>query len=217
ARRPSVHPDARGNDSTPLIGAWQQRRFIPTRAGTTAKGVGGEMGVAVHPDARRNDGAGSSCGVLRGGSSRRAREQRVGLVSAPVVVTVHPDARGNDVGAVMRRRLASAVHPDARGNDEVLRRGKVEDQRFIPTRAGTTRGADRSSAAQPVHPDARGNDGASETPVVDARGSSGRARERPRLLLHPWYRTRFIPTRAGTTTDAGTSPLNEAVHPDARG
>jgi len=153
------------------------RRFIPTRAGTTQAREPRCVSTSVHPDARGNDAVRGADVRSVPGSSRRARERRrafyrgfAGFRFIPTragttrtrarmtpAVSVHPDARGNDAPTKLEQaeRLGSSRRARERPR---VRRALALPNRFIPTRAGTTRGARATGDPDPVHPDARGND-----------------------------------------------------------
>ena len=120
--RPTVHPDARGNDVRAQRLRASSSRFIPTRAGTTALVVARER--AVHPDARGNDAG-------------RARERRRAYPKKTLAIRFIP-TRAGTTGGQTSSGLFLTVHPDARGNDVSLQIRSSWLRRFIPTRAGTT-------------------------------------------------------------------------------
>ena len=89
--------------------------------------------------------------------------------------------------------------------------------RFIPARAGNTRGRARPSSGTPVHPRSRGEHSPSRIGDRISTGSSPLARGtrrhvRPRRVPH-----RFIPARAGNTAARRPCRRSPPVHPRSRG
>ena len=94
------------------------RRFTPTRVGTTLMSPGSVAANPVHPHARGDDATASITRCSRCGSPPRAWGRL-------------PETDGAN------RR--SSVHPHARGDDAAQCGIAVIEERFTPTRVGTTR------------------------------------------------------------------------------
>ena len=89
--------------------------------------------------------------------------------------------------------------------------------RFIPARAGNTRGRTSAAGGGAVHPRSRGEHFDGTAAVAPGGGSSPLARgTRPRIgnrTANP----RFIPARAGNTRRVGVAGRGAPVHPRSRG
>ena len=91
------------------------------------------------------------------------------------------------------------------------------NQRFTPTRVGTTTWGSRDRTRFTVHPHACGDNAANPIPNPTEAGSP------PRVWGQPGHRTagggnpRFTPTRVGTTYGAKAVVVTPAVHPHACG
>jgi len=130
----SVHPHARGEHRTLMCRrctqcgssprAWgtqlqngqqfRDLRFIPTRVGNTKRRVLSLFSCAVHPHARGEHRAFSSCSICQGGSSPRAwgthlRRER-GISDDRFIPT-----RVGNTSPQQALRSCSSVHPHARG------------------------------------------------------------------------------------------------------
>src|SRR5208337_3650148 len=212
------------------------RRFTPTRVGTTRLRTCSRSRLSVHPHARGDNYEHWTRGDRAGGSPPRAwgqhgiRQRRSAVIrftptrvgttparhsNAPAT-TVHPHARGDNL--VSPRAHPSPFGSPPRAWGQRLK-GKWErrHRRFTPTRVGTTYAREVQDGRIPVHPHARG-DNATCRAVVSARsGSPPRAWGQPRqppLLLRP---TRFTPTPVGTTRPPKSTMGRSSVHPHARG
>ena len=193
-------------------------RFIPARAGRTARRASQRTWSRVHPCACRADMGprrslascqGSSLRVQGGRDIARLARSHAGFIPARAGRTVGFPGRG-------RRR---AVHPCAcradvyghagsstlDGSSLRVQGGHPDPERlwrfrgFIPARAGRTSAAERFPARLSVHPCACRADGTGARPAEYLDGSSlrvqgGRAGLRPRP-----GNARFIPARAGRT------------------
>ena len=150
-------------------------RFIPARAGNTAPSPAASTDAAVHP---RSRGEHPMEPVVRwrcSGSSPLARGTRVHPGPEPSFVRFIP-ARAGNTSRRGRRRTSRPVHPRSRGEHAIkmaiavigigsspLARGTPGDlcpecdwTRFIPARAGNTRGRRSAPTRSPVHPRSRG-------------------------------------------------------------
>ena len=129
------------------------------------------------------------------------------------------------------------VHPRVRGDHAVLRRGRgyhygssprsrgphqrapdlLDDARFIPAFAGTTRSGSAGRPGSSVHPRVRGDHDASATFWTVDNGSSPRSRGPQAQVSEGRSHRRFIPAFAGTTAHDARYPRRSAVHPRVRG
>ena len=89
--------------------------------------------------------------------------------------------------------------------------------RFIPARAGNTMGRTRRRRPRSVHPRSRGEHPASRAPGRSPTGSSPLARGTRDLAGRQEHRRRFIPARAGNTSQPAGRPSRNPVHPRSRG
>ena len=210
-------PRARGT----LLHRWHDDlmfRFIPARAGNTARRTRSRSASAVHPRARgEHDGADYHV-KHGGGSSPRARgtrddhEERRTIrrfiparagnthhgISSRSQPPVHPRARGEHSHGVCVEQEVVGSSPRARGT-RLRRCGMSALARFIPARAGNTLEFVNVTETLPVHPRARGEHRKpAHTHEADA-GSSPRARGTREHAAQRMEEARFIPARAGNT------------------
>ena len=191
-------------------------RFIPARAGNTSMGVCSRPRRAVHP---------------------RAGGEHAGRPGPRVPQRRFIPARAGNTRSRRGRRARAAVHPRAggehrlpcphcggRGGSSPRGRGTLRSgapgaavYRFIPARAGNTRGCRPASGRTPVHPRAGGEHIAGVPSLSDFSGSSPRGRGTPGYGAESLDRPRFIPARAGNTTATGSSASAVSVHPRAGG
>ena len=211
-------------------------RFIPARAGNTVAGGLGTEPWAVHP---RAGGEHAPTGVAAGGyygSSPRGRGTRPGVCAVAEAHRFIPARAGNTAACRGRRREAS-VHPRAGGEhaqagmfirsrfgSSPRGRGTRSDRgggrrllRFIPARAGNTVAGHIGNGEEPVHPRAGGEHTDAVVAQVRAAGSSPRGRGTPAWAGWPDEWSRFIPARAGNTSEAPPPPGDRPVHPRAGG
>ena len=131
-------------------------------------------------------------------------------------LTVHPRAGGEHVITSPARKGSGGSSPRGRGT----RAGPLVEAvmgRFIPARAGNTPRR-RSSRSHPaVHPRAGGEHPLPGSVEPSAAGSSPRGRGTHPALAGEHDAFRFIPARAGNTSDFGRSFALAAVHPRAGG
>ena len=146
-----------------------------------------------------------------------ARAGNTFMRSGPVSgLAVHPRSRGEHGTTRPPKPSRSGSSPLARGT-QVDPRGQGLGVRFIPARAGNTRASPVTARLRPVHPRSRGEHAvispraariSGSSPL--ARGTRGRAGGRGRSR-------RFIPARAGNTTDRRATATGTTVHPRSRG
>ncbi len=190
-----VHPRSRGEHSTirppirygsgssPLARGTPDRvererrrpRFIPARAGNTARPSSAAPRSSVHPRSRgehlresvRDRHQYGSSPLARGTLGRPERWQhrrrfipaRAGNTSGPRSAagprSVHPRSRGEHRRILAGPRVPSGSSPLARGTPSPSVWTALPE-RFIPARAGNTRGRCARSRIVPVHPRSRG-------------------------------------------------------------
>ena len=138
--------------------------------------------------------------------------------NAGIVATapVHPRSRGEHSGRSAPTIGYSGSSPLARGTRHA---GMVQGsrRRFIPARAGNTCSSRPLARPPPVHPRSRGEHASKLAAAVAQTGSSPLARGTRETASPEPRKLRFIPARAGNTTD-GTCPWScRPVHPRSRG
>ena len=211
-------------------------RFIPARAGNTVVRPVWSVTGSVHPRSRGEHIAAGKVTFSLDGSSPLARGTRPMPDTLPLLARFIP-ARAGNTYATGRVRTNGSVHPRSRGEHmgdredsgcgygssplargTQLHRGAVRVRgRFIPARAGNTPSAGRPDSLPPVHPRSRGEHRILRTRAAPipgssplARGTQGGARPAARCR-------RFIPARAGNTTEVSAPRSAPAVHPRSRG
>ena len=212
------------------------RRFTPTRVGTTPSGGLGTGHRAVHPHACGDNPACLHFGVTMGGSPprvwgqlqdvplegalRRFTPTRVGTTSMVVrslmPPPVHPHACGDNHRSSSCYHPSSGSPPRVWGQLRFVRPGAGED-RFTPTRVGTTGRDGLHSRARAVHPHACGDNLRRASSAARSRGSPPRVWGQPPLAPPGSSPVRFTPTRVGTTARRPRSGAAVAVHPHACG
>ena len=251
-----VHPRSRGehlhspeplipiHGSSPLARGTPRRlrryptrtRFIPARAGNTARAVSGRLTGPVHPRSRgehvvddkdRATSYGSSP-LARGTPGNRRRQHlnqrfipaRAGntivALRLNLVIPVHPRSRGEHASSFVRHRSCTGSSPLARGTPRPVAVHRLGG-RFIPARAGNTRPVRRTRRTPPVHPRSRGEHVSNPTDSASRCGSSPLARGTPRRVVYAEVVGRFIPARAGNTLPSSTCGSLQPVHPRSRG
>ena len=176
------------------------------------------------------------CTPTRGGSSPLARgtpngagrtlavlrfiPARAGNTGPPrpraVLRPVHPRSRGEHVAARSDSGQAAGSSPLARGTHHHAR-PRPGRSRFIPARAGNTRGRRSAPTRSPVHPRSRGEHRPVRERIVRRRGSSPLARGTPPARSGVPPLRRFIPARAGNTPECPAGRSRRSVHPRSRG
>ena len=193
-------------------------RFIPARAGNTPLPRMRHERGAVHPRSRGEHpvdhqaacfAAGSSPlarGTPRGSSGRLLRRRfipaRAGNTDRPGTAgdppAVHPRSRGEHRNRSDKTIPNPGSSPLARGT--LMREHKKNKvQRFIPARAGNTRGPTREGRRRAVHPRSRGEHSIFNSRPYSSTGSSPLARGTPGRRAAHAHPRRFIPARAGNT------------------
>ena len=167
-------PLARGTHVVPA-GAAPLVRFIPARAGNTVWSARRFRWTSVHPRSRGEHQIPKFKRLTRTGSSPLARGTPVLLPLRPLVgrfiparagnthvlgiegdaKPVHPRSRGEHRAVARVGRSGAGSSPLARGTQANGARRPVPG-RFIPARAGNTKGSATPSSRAPVHPRSRG-------------------------------------------------------------
>jgi len=211
-------------------------RFIPAHAGNTPRGRSNGPIGAVHPRACGEHDTAELTTIDLAGSSPRVRGTRVAADQRHADDAFIPARAGNTAWSCHRRRR-SAVHPRACG-EHASRSAPMEDGfgssprvrgtrcgerrlevelRFIPARAGNTRGSRGRHRRGAVHPRACGEHAGGMASEGSAPGSSQRVRGTRRDADSGAGPTRFIPARAGNTRTRQSYRSEPSVHPRACG
>ena len=209
-------PHARGTRRDVQQGRYRGR-FIPARAGNTARSEIAPSPQTVHPRTRGEH----FCAPINqngiSGSSPHARGTRRPARSGARVCAVHPRTRGEHTFDVTVIRTFRGSSPHARGTltqDDLL----ALLGRFIPARAGNTGSGGRTARPAAVHPRTRGEHSGPLINAAVAAGSSPHARG-TRLanlvmlsapLVHPRTRGEHLLT-------LGSQPIASGSSPHARG
>ena len=211
-------------------------RFIPARAGNTARSGSGRGTTSVHPRSRGEHARAAMRRLTRSGSSPLARgtralgqpieasrrfiPARAGNTGPPrcpcTGATVHPRSRGEHATEHRRPAPAAGSSPLARGTRRPSGREGV-GVRFIPARAGNTRAEPARIYRAPVHPRSRGEHSRRRQDASGMTGSSPLARGTRDKPDRRRTTGRFIPARAGNTRYRRSPPPNKTVHPRSRG
>ena len=202
----------------------RERRFTPTRVGSTARSRISVILASVHPHARGDNRGAHDILIALDGSPPRAWGQQEEQAKGVVSVRFTPTRVGTTPWPVWTS-TARPVHPHARGDNPTISHSWARDGgspprawgqqrrwcsplgrlRFTPTRVGTTLIELTPTALCPVHPHARGDNFSGRIGIYATAGSPPRAWGQ---LLHcPRYSRllRFTPTRVGTTVSAATT------------
>ena len=211
-------------------------RFTPTRVGTTSEGVATGPIFTVHPHACGDDSALSRNWMGTYGSpprvwgrrrlsrpaprSPRFTPTRVGTTRChPLFLwgqSVHPHACGDDLHRLEQPHQSIGSPPRVWGR--LARERHVELQnRFTPTRVGTTATRPAPPPCPTVHPHACGDDDRPEWTMLSVHGSPPRVWGRPSRWSSPRLGWRFTPTRVGTTATPYMVSSRSPVHPHACG
>ena len=228
-------PLARGTRAALAHGP-DPERFIPARAGNTARLASSSCWVPVHPRSRgehdldlnqKSAWFGSSPLARGTPEARGAGPEPERFIPARAGNTrsgspcrarwwVHPRSRGEHRGRLWPARFRTGSSPLARGTRAHSGRHR-SGSRFIPARAGNTCPSRGSSRRAPVHPRSRGEHASRAQQGGRPAGSSPLARGTPAEALRHLVLQRFIPARAGNTSSMPPSPSPAAVHPRSRG
>ena len=211
-------------------------RFIPARAGNTGARSRGRRRHPVHPRSRgehnRSIGvpsriAGSSPLArgtqppgAAGGRQERFIPARAGNTTARPAATrlrtVHPRSRGEHRRDLVGRIRVVGSSPLARGTPDHGVGASLRG-RFIPARAGNTGSPWSHPSPRTVHPRSRGEHPVSRSRTAVIAGSSPLARGTRHDVGRNPDEVRFIPARAGNTSEISTSASSRPVHPRSRG
>ena len=212
------------------------RRFIPARAGNTARALRRACSRPVHPRAGGEHAVSNFSASRIPGSSPRGRGTRAGPARRDARHRFIPARAGNTCGP-SRRSGTPAVHPRAGGEHQWPEAGdsrwtgssprgrgtpqvtpeRCLERRFIPARAGNTCPRSATSTSGPVHPRAGGEHHAAADARILVSGSSPRGRGTQKRGRAFYARVRFIPARAGNTKAASPGSAPRSVHPRAGG
>ena len=212
---PAVHPRAGGGTLEGGRTGRPTNRFIPARAGNTARSTSSQSRRSVHPRAggehakSRRARAASIGSSPRGRGTRRWRPgpacrgrfipARAGNTSIgrtrSTPITVHPRA-GGEPGSVESWSCGGAVHPRAGGEHLWSLTAPASEHGSSP------RGREHAR-----------DDGRH----VDVAGSSPRGRGTLHDVDHRRVAHRFIPARAGNTISSSGRSTAPSVHPRAGG
>ena len=228
-------PLARGTRAVAVLGIFHGR-FIPARAGNTARLSAPFSARTVHPRSRgehqhpvgdRGHVPGSSP-LARGTRPRRRRATlpgrfipaRAGNTSRASGTmrsrSVHPRSRGEHLRIVSAQEPVTGSSPLARGT-QPHRRCDSDGGRFIPARAGNTRILEVGAVQVSVHPRSRGEHPPAPGTPRCRTGSSPLARGTPTPSRSGSPSGRFIPARAGNTLPSSRPSPSGSVHPRSRG
>jgi len=192
--------------------------------------------LAVHPHTRGDNSSSDNSAVALPGSPPHAWGQRfVSLRShfsfrfTPTRVgttrsarrsssndSVHPHTRGDNECASKQPEIPNGSPPHAWGQPDYLAPVRFVG-RFTPTRVGTTRSARWGTGAAPVHPHTRGDNVYSFNNFISNLGSPPHAWGQLSAEVYKAIKTRFTPTRVGTTPTSFTFDALHTVHPHTRG
>ena len=190
----------------------------------------------VHPRSRGEHIAFLPFAFTLAGSSPLARGTRDAVPRKPFRRRFIP-ARAGNTSAASTRRMSAPVHPRSRGEhlprrsrssafsgSSPLARGthnqcpvKHCNPRFIPARAGNTRTPFATPRTTSVHPRSRGEHEMRNCARERLVGSSPLARGTLPRESPAGRSGRFIPARAGNTSNLLATIREEPVHPRSRG
>ena len=195
------------------------RRFTPTRVGTTRTVPTPTSQLSVHPHARGDNDWTRKANIETAGSPPRAWGQLFLRDGQRRSVRFTPTRVGTTArwGTMM---AAQSVHPHARGDNSISAHSPGPPRgspprawgqrkcvqlcghraRFTPTRVGTTSETAIDARSTPVHPHARGDNSVRISIRPPHAGSPPRAWGQPKSQALQLNRTRFTPTRVGTTS-----------------
>ena len=194
----------------------QQCRFIPARAGNTCCRRSAHRSSPVHPRSRGEHGRDPGESWLAAGSSPLARGTRDQGDGEDQGLRFIPARAGNTKVVCPVVWLVYGSSPLARGTLRERHRAGPHG-RFIPARAGNTANRRHRSATSTVHPRSRGEHQRPSVLTGLTRGSSPLARGTQRYRCRLALGFRFIPARAGNTSQHVFRALDRAVHPRSRG
>ncbi len=191
-------------------------RFIPARAGNTARRSIRRAATAVHPRACGEHGATKSLARRSPGSSPRVRGTRRGDL-APHVARRFIPARAGNARRLFDVDRRDAVHPRACGEHAECDHLMGDRDGSSPRVRGTLFPFRTLRMPHPVHPRACGEHDAPRARPCCRLGSSPRVRGTRRQPGPAGRHPRFIPARAGNTAALQNGFGPSAVHPRACG
>ena len=188
-------PRARGTPAFALTHLGP-KRFIPARAGNTARWSRAATATSVHPRA---------CGE-----------------HVQVLALLNPQprfipARAGNTSTHTPQRGCATVHPRACGERQPMGCSINESVGSSPRVRGTRPSKSRCASQVPVHPRACGEHRPRRSTSASVIGSSPRVRGTLPMHGCRWARDRFIPARAGNTSPGELRGPAGAVHPRACG
>ena len=212
-----LSPLARGTPQAPYrtLRSW---RFISARAGNTGLAVCGFQTFAVYPRSRGEHFFKKKTRYRPPGLSPHSRGTHWRLWAdnhnfrfIPALAgntflrkrlaidhPVYPRTRGEHIGACGQITTIFGLSPLSRGTRQII--PDIDNcARFIPARAGNTKGDSGTSTAWAVYPRSRGEHGFRFLPARVKTGLSPLARGTLSPLPHQKHHKRFIPARAGNT------------------
>ena len=129
---------------------------------------------------------------------------------------VHPRTGGEHARNFLQHHSASGSSPHGRGTPHCAM-SCVRVIRFIPARAGNTRGGGSGLQSGSVHPRTGGEHVVLTRGIVPKDGSSPHGRGTHLVKVRSDIKQRFIPARAGNTPRNRMTPASRSVHPRTGG
>ena len=126
--------------------------------------------------------------------------------------SVHPRTCGEYLSLTLTAFIPGGSSPHVRGIRALSCCPGVR-VRFIPARAGNTTSIERMMSHCSVHPRTCGEYGGHVLSSRHRRGSSPHVRGIRKAIEEATFSARFIPARAGNTTQMSTNCADCAVHP----
>ena len=234
--RTRAHPRSRGENlhhkDVRGAGAW----LIPAHAGKTRSGSWIRSMRAAHPRSRGENLHGMGAPMMEAGSSPLTRgkrgtrmiemalsrlipahagktSRRASRLAAP---RAHPHSRGENTGAVCADPISWGSSPLTRGK-RVPPQGHGEAEGLIPTHAGKTTSAGKTSLPRRAHPHSRGENANRAPRYCSVTGSSPLTRGKPHEGLPEDGGGGLIPTHAGKTPLLPACSEASWAHPHSRG
>ncbi len=195
ARRSTVHPRGRGEQSTSIKQPLIMLGSSPRTRGTVAKDNPNACGIRFIP--------------------ADAGNRSLGRCSARHM-TVHPRGRGEQGKNLVNKEGSSGSSPRTRGTAVEAAAGFIPE-RFIPADAGNRSCLSPARCRGSVHPRGRGEQNLPALASIGNTGSSPRTRGTGHYSTLQAMRGRFIPADAGNRFAPTARHSNGPVHPRGRG